>query len=87
MANEDDPYVALADTALRPLGQAAIFGSFLVDYIPALKYVPSWMPGASFKRNARVWRCQAREMLENQFRVVKQKMEAPGSSLKCLSAG
>ncbi|PFH48459.1 hypothetical protein AMATHDRAFT_5761 [Amanita thiersii Skay4041] len=37
--------VAGAVTAVTP-------GSFLVDVIPALKYVPSWFPGAGFKRFA-----------------------------------
>ncbi|EFI27854.1 O-methylsterigmatocystin oxidoreductase [Coprinopsis cinerea okayama7 len=33
-------------------GSAALPGSFLVDNIPLLKYVPSWFPGAGFKRFA-----------------------------------
>ena len=74
MADEDDSYVTLADDALRTSSQASVFGTYLVDYIPMLKYVPSWMPGASFKRKAREWRRLSREMLESQFRIVKQNM-------------
>ena len=74
VADEDDSYVALADDALRTSSQASVFGTYLVDYIPMLKYVPSWMPGASFKRKAREWRRLTREMLESQFRIVKQNM-------------
>jgi len=31
-------------------------GAFLVDLLPWLKYVPSWMPGAGFKRLARKYK-------------------------------
>ena len=74
VADEHDTYVVLANTTMRSFAQAIVFGSYLVDYIPKLKYVPSWMPGASFKRKAREWRCLSREMLESQFKLVKQRM-------------
>lgn len=74
VAEKGDSYVALADAALEGIVQAGIFGSFLVDYIPILKYVPAWMPGASFKRKARKWRLQSQALLERPFEIVKQKM-------------
>jgi hypothetical protein len=72
LAERDDPYVALADAAVQTLSQAGVFGTYLVDYIPVLKYVPPWMPGASFKRQAREWRRLSREMLDSPFKIVKQ---------------
>jgi hypothetical protein len=74
VADKNDSYVALADAAVHPLSRAGIFGTYLVDYIPILKHVPSWMPGASFKRQARVWHRLAREVLESQFNIVKENM-------------
>jgi len=74
VADEHDSYVVLANTTMRSFAQAIVFGSYLVDYIPMLKYVPSWMPGAAFKRKAREWHRLSREMLESQFQFVKQKM-------------
>jgi len=74
VADEDDYYITLANDVLRTFAQASVFGTYLVDYIPILKYVPSWMPGASFKRKAREWRHLSRDMLESQFKTVKQKM-------------
>ena len=74
MAEEGDSYVALADSAMWTLSYAGFFGTYLVDYIPILKYVPSWMPGASFKRTAREGHRLSVEMLESQFKIVKQKM-------------
>jgi hypothetical protein len=74
VAEEGDSYVALADSAMWTLSYAGFFGTYLVDYIPILKYVPSWMPGASFKRTAREGYRLSVEMLESQFKIVKQKM-------------
>jgi hypothetical protein len=74
VADEGDSYVALAEAATRTSAHAGFFGTYLVDYIPMLKHVPSWMPGASFKRKAREWRRLSHEMLESQFEIVKQKM-------------
>ena len=37
---------------MRNLTDAAITGKWLVDFIPFIKYIPSWMPGAHFKRMA-----------------------------------
>jgi hypothetical protein len=74
VADQKDPYVALADAALRTFAHASVFGTYLVDYIPTLKYLPSWMPGVSFKRKAREWRRLSREMLESQFNFLKRRM-------------
>jgi len=48
-----DPLVHLADKALSEFSQITTPGAFLVDMMPILKYVPSWFPGAGFKRLAK----------------------------------
>jgi len=48
-----DPLVDLADKALTEFSIITNPGAFLVDLLPWLKYIPSWMPGAGFKRLAR----------------------------------
>ncbi|KAF8992234.1 cytochrome P450 [Cyathus striatus] len=67
----DDPYVKLAEEGMQPLSSVAP-GSYLVDAIPALKYVPDWFPGAEFKRKAKVWREKAERMIEIPFRDTKR---------------
>lgn len=52
----DDPFIDLAQRALQTVLDAVIPGAFLVDLIPWLKYVPDWMPGASFQKKAKMWR-------------------------------
>ncbi|THU90948.1 cytochrome P450 [Dendrothele bispora CBS 962.96] len=79
---QNDPYIAAADAALDTFCIAARPGSFLVDAIPWLKYVPEWMPGAGFKRKAKEWRKLARRMIEMPFETARKNYEAnvPSSS-------
>ncbi|KAE9399411.1 cytochrome P450 [Gymnopus androsaceus JB14] len=52
---KDDPYIETARKMSDVLTNTLIPGEFLVDSFPILKYVPSWFPGASFKRKASSW--------------------------------
>ncbi|KAJ7044390.1 cytochrome P450 [Mycena alexandri] len=79
---KDDPYISIAKEVMHGLSVASIPGAFLVDTIPALKYVPKWMPGAGFKRKAEEWRKVTRELLEVPFAETKRRMNmgiAPAS--------
>ena len=70
----DDPYVAIAEEALKGVAEAGIPGSFLVDLLPILKYVPSWFPGAGFQRKAARWREAINTMAEKPFRHVQEQL-------------
>ncbi|KAJ6570102.1 cytochrome P450 [Mycena vulgaris] len=48
----DDRYINAAIAGLRAIGMAAVPDRFLVDVLPILKYVPSWLPGTGFKQQA-----------------------------------
>ncbi|PFH47283.1 hypothetical protein AMATHDRAFT_77275 [Amanita thiersii Skay4041] len=50
---ENDPYIQLNEAAVKPVFLSAMPGRFLIDFIPVLKYVLAWMPGAAFKRKAK----------------------------------
>ena len=51
-----DPFIQLAETAVKSISAAASFGAFFVDVIPSLKYIPEYIPGAGFQKKARIWR-------------------------------
>ncbi|CAA7268859.1 unnamed protein product [Cyclocybe aegerita] len=78
---ENDPYIEIAEKGVQILMQAGVPGAFLVDGIPLLKYVPSWFPGASFKRKAKKWRALSQEVLNRPFHAMVQEMER-GSQCK-----
>ncbi|KAK7058891.1 hypothetical protein VNI00_001515 [Paramarasmius palmivorus] len=82
---QGDNYVSLANRAMESLSRAGIFGTYMVDYIPTLKHVPTWFPGASFKRQARRWRHFSQEMVNRPFDLVLRKMKA-GTMSACLVA-
>ena len=42
-----------AEKLVLELFEATIPGRFLVNHLPILRYVPSWFPGAGFKRRFR----------------------------------
>ncbi|KAF8626927.1 hypothetical protein AX17_006428 [Amanita inopinata Kibby_2008] len=70
-----DPYIELVEKAVRPGLIAAVPGTYLVDVLPILKYVPEWMPGAGFKRDAREWHGLAMNMLNEPYRVAKESID------------
>jgi hypothetical protein len=53
---KDDPFLALAERFMEGHADAARPGVYLVDSLPWLRYVPSWFPGANFKRKAQRYR-------------------------------
>jgi len=75
-----DEYIVLADKAIASLAQAGLFGTYLVDYLPFLKYAPSCF---SFRRKALKWRKPVRAMLNTPFTSVKKEM-AQGIASKCM---
>lgn len=68
--DSNDPYMSIAEEVLEGFSEAAVPGAFLVDLIPILKYVPSWFPGAGFKRKAERWRASISSLLEKPYRRV-----------------
>ncbi|OCH95809.1 cytochrome P450 [Obba rivulosa] len=86
IAPEGDWYVALADKAITTLGKAGIFGTYIVDYLPFLKHVPEWFPGAGFKRQAAEWRQWNREMLNRPFDMVKEQVLSGKASIPSIAA-
>ncbi|KAG7440087.1 cytochrome P450 [Guyanagaster necrorhizus] len=61
---DGDPFVAVAEDAMHTVGLAVVPGTFLVDFLPILKYVPEWFPGAGFQRTAKEWKVLARRMVD-----------------------
>ena len=70
----DDPYISIAEEALKGVAAAGIPGAFLVDLFPILKYVPSWFPGASFQKKAARWRELNHIMADRPFREVQEQL-------------
>ncbi|KAI0659485.1 cytochrome P450 [Cubamyces menziesii] len=72
---KNDPYIATAETALHAMSMAGNAGAYLVDYMPFLKHIPSWFPGATFKRQAAEWRKATNAMVEVPYKAVRRAMD------------
>ncbi|KAJ3486355.1 hypothetical protein NLJ89_g11818 [Agrocybe chaxingu] len=83
--SKDDPYIKTAEKGVHPLVAAGVPGAFLVDTLPILKYVPEWVPGASFQRKAKEWKKLARNMIEKPFEAAKRNIAA-GISPPCFAS-
>ncbi|OCH90227.1 cytochrome P450 [Obba rivulosa] len=70
---EDQKLVDLNERAMRNLEAVTIPGSFLVDMIPALKHVPSWVPGATFQKKAAAWKAEAAAVRDVPFQAAQDK--------------
>lgn len=65
----NDPLVHFADSVFTDLLFAGAPGSYLVNLVPSLKYVPEWVPGAGFKKVARKMREQIHKLMEEPYRA------------------
>lgn len=72
--SRDDPHILRAELAMSAMAKAGTAASYLVDFLPWLKYVPEWMPGAKFKRDAREWGKYARDMPEESLRFAEERL-------------
>ncbi|KAK6996045.1 cytochrome P450, partial [Favolaschia claudopus] len=64
---EDDPFVRIAQQAQLAMVSAARPGAYLVDLFPVLKYIPEWLPGASFQKVAREGRELSKKLQTEPF--------------------
>ena len=70
----NDPYIKIAEEAVGAIAELLIPGAFLVDFIPILKYVPEWFPGAKFQSKAAVMRKHASIMRNTTFAATEELM-------------
>ncbi|KAK0469620.1 cytochrome P450 [Desarmillaria tabescens] len=69
-----DRFVVLVDRAMESLRIIGNVGTFLVDYIPSMKYLPRWFPGANFMNLADAWRKDVEEMVNGPFAYASESM-------------
>ncbi|KZT20540.1 cytochrome P450 [Neolentinus lepideus HHB14362 ss-1] len=71
VVSKDDPFVAMADVAMKGMSTASVPGAFLVETIPILKCIPLWFPGATFRRKALVWKQAHDQLFHEPFEAFK----------------
>ncbi|KAI0790555.1 cytochrome P450 [Abortiporus biennis] len=76
---QNDPFIKMAEHALYGISSVCNTGSYVVDLIPILRYIPDWFPGAQFKRDAKIWRKYIADMRDVPYDLVRKarNSEAP----------
>ncbi|OJT07746.1 O-methylsterigmatocystin oxidoreductase [Trametes pubescens] len=55
---------------------------WLVDLFPPLKHIPTWFPGAGFKRNAALWKGKMEAFVNEPYEYTKDQMRQ-GTAVPC----
>jgi hypothetical protein len=63
-----------AEALVAGFGEVAVPGRFLVDLFPILRYVPSWLPGAGWKKRLDVIAAKSRNMHQRTFDDAKERV-------------
>ncbi|KAJ8583641.1 cytochrome P450 [Rhizopogon salebrosus TDB-379] len=69
-----DPLIELAEKAMKQFADTLTPGTYSVDVIPILKYLPSWFPGASFQKTARLYRQTLWDLVDIPFNMVLEQI-------------
>jgi len=73
---ENDSFVELVREGLIGYSTAGSLGRFWVDIVPFLRYIPKWVPGASFQSFAAYYRPLGIAMKDVPWQIVKDEMRA-----------
>ncbi|TFK84485.1 cytochrome P450 [Polyporus arcularius HHB13444] len=68
----NDPLVEVAERTTVETVLGGSPGSMLVDFFPILRYIPLWMPGSGFKRQAFLVKSLVRQTLDTPFAMVQR---------------
>ncbi|GJE91204.1 cytochrome P450 [Phanerochaete sordida] len=74
VTGKDDPLVSLAEDFSRLTADSTTPGRWLVDSFPILRHIPTWFPGAGFKRWAMRAKARMDEFAYLPYQVAKDKI-------------
>ncbi|CDO77629.1 hypothetical protein BN946_scf184946.g22 [Trametes cinnabarina] len=81
---ESDEYLVMAEHALESFNQAFVPGKYLVETFPVLRFLPSWFPGAQFKREAKIWKPRVHKLRDVPWKQLRESMRE-GTAQPCMA--
>ncbi|KAI0698594.1 cytochrome P450 [Cytidiella melzeri] len=66
----DDDYIRLAAESLDVLNESKTPGKFWIDFMPFLRFLPPWVPGAAALKFSARWRPVVLEMMNKPFDAI-----------------
>ncbi|KAI0729067.1 cytochrome P450 [Fomitopsis betulina] len=79
LPESDNTFVDVLRTTMPQFSTGFMPGAHLVDVLPILQYVPSWVPGMQWKKQATTWKHDLNAQLELPYQYAKQEI-AKGST-------
>ncbi|KIJ48489.1 hypothetical protein M422DRAFT_162762 [Sphaerobolus stellatus SS14] len=76
LERKNDSYVDIVHIALEGIGETMNPGSFYVDFLPWLQYIPAWFPGplGKFARKAAYWYGPTKQVAVMPFAMVQKRI-------------
>ncbi|KAI0647812.1 CyP450 monooxygenase [Trametes meyenii] len=74
VAEHGDKIIDTVEMAMEGVALGMTPGAFLVEYLPFLRYVPQWVPGAGFQKKLTKWRDASHTMVDLPFEEAKSTM-------------
>ncbi|PPQ86493.1 hypothetical protein CVT25_008275 [Psilocybe cyanescens] len=71
----EDPYIAIANEAVKLGTSLLVPGGSLINTFPFLQHVPTWFPGATSRKQAEIVRCLTEEVMRIPVDQVKTAFE------------
>ncbi|TBU42978.1 cytochrome P450 [Dichomitus squalens] len=84
--HKDTDYLGIAETAMATFSLAFLPGKYLVEPFPILRFLPSFMPGAGFKREAAEWYPIVRKMRDLPWEAAMSALRE-GSPVPSMASG
>ncbi|CCT69641.1 related to O-methylsterigmatocystin oxidoreductase [Fusarium fujikuroi IMI 58289] len=72
--SKSDHIVTTANLVMEEFSQATTPGAWMADFIPWLRHIPDWMPGAGFKKTAKLFRQHLLQNVLDPYQYVKDQM-------------
>ncbi|KEY75191.1 hypothetical protein S7711_01632 [Stachybotrys chartarum IBT 7711] len=83
--DKKDPLVIVSNKVMDEFSKATSPGTWMVDLIPWLRYVPEWFPGAEFKKTAKLWRDHLMHSVYDPYDFVVEQMNKGNDDLSYLA--
>ncbi|KAK7045302.1 cytochrome P450 [Favolaschia claudopus] len=80
ITSDDDHYLELSKMVYQVFSVTGAPGGTPIDFIPALRHLPGWFPGAYYAGVARAWQPVVRQLYDYPYESVQQEKEAGNAS-------
>ncbi|KAL5634119.1 hypothetical protein ACGC1H_006074 [Rhizoctonia solani] len=74
----NDPLAVRTQKVISYFTYALLSSNYLVNVIPALRYLPDWFPGTGWKQEASRWRKEKESLIDELYNIALENMKKDG---------